>query len=182
MRPRLLFLAALAGTSLAAAFAGTANAGGWGFGCGRCGYGYNQPGQVYYAAPTYSYAPPTVTIIPHYVVQPHYYVRRTYVIEQDHYVNEPAPCRPLFGLARLFNPGAGCGGAAVVVPSTRYESGAPAYYSMRSRHVAPRWRHYQRRHHRVYVDNTPRRYRHRWSSHRMHRHPVRHRGYQTRYR
>ncbi len=66
-------------------------------GCGHYGYGYGsyQPGQVYYAAPTYSYAPPTTIIEPHYVVEPRYIVQRTYVERPTYYVRErrsAAPC------------------------------------------------------------------------------------------
>ena len=181
MRPGFLFLTALVGASLAAVFTGPAFANGWGFGCGSCGYGAYPAGQVYYAAPTYSYAPPTVTVIPHYVVQPHYYVRRTYVIEQNHYVNESPACGSAFDLARLFNPGSYCGGAAVAAPAVRYESETPAYYAPRPRYVSPAWRHYQRRHHRVYVISAPRRYRYGTSYRAPHR-SVRHKYYQTGYR
>ena len=178
MRPGLVFLTALAGAGLSAVFAGSAVAGGWG--CGSCGY--YPAGQVYYAAPTYSYAPPTVTVVPHYIVQPNYIVRRTYVIRQDHYINEAPACGPQFGLAALFGLGSSCGGVAVA-PQVSYEGAPPAYYSRYStgpRYVAPRWRHYRRYRHRVYVGNARRHYRY-GAAYRVKHYPPRHRHYQPSY-
>lgn len=106
MRGRF-FASALAGIGLAVAFVSSALAGGWGPGCGYCGY--DDYPRVYYAPPTYSYAPPTVTVIPHYVVQPHYIVNRTYFVRENHYVNETAAaCASTFFLDRLFHPGRYC--------------------------------------------------------------------------
>lgn len=51
------------------------------------------PGAVYYAAPTYTYLQPTVTVIPHYLVQPNYVVHRTYLVRPPRIVEEsPLPC------------------------------------------------------------------------------------------
>lgn len=128
MHRRILF-AALAGLGLATLFTSSAVAGGWSANCG-CSYGYYPAGQIYYAPPTYSYAEPTVTVLPHYVIQPNYVVRRTYVVRQTQYVNEPpryinepAPCPILCDLGHLFD-----NGHAVVSPPVRYESYAPARY------------------------------------------------------
>jgi hypothetical protein len=117
-----------------------ASAGGlFGGGCGPCS-GY-APGQVFYAAPTYSYAPPTVTVVPHYIVQPNIIVRRTYVVRPTRYVDEVAPCSP-------------CGGGGFVVNQGQY-SDAPAFYPGVAIGFGAYGRHHYR--HRHY---SPYRYRH----------------------
>jgi hypothetical protein len=117
---RQIILSAVIGIGSAALFAGTAFADGWG--CGHCGV-YPQA-QVYYAPATYSYAPPTYTIIPHYVVQPNYVVERTYVIRQTRYIREPAPCRFACGGRYIVNQGQ-YPEPALVVPTAL--EGPPVY-------------------------------------------------------
>ena len=109
-------------------------------GCGGCG-GY-APGQVFYAAPTYSYAPPTVTVVPHYIVQPNVVVQRTYVVRPTEYVHEGVGCSPCGGF--------GYGAGGYVVNQGQY-SEQPAFYpgvsvGFRSYYGAPHYRygHYHR--------------------------------------
>jgi hypothetical protein len=101
MRPFEPVAAAFAAVLSVAALTTSASAGDWRFGCGACGssYGY---GQVFQAAPTYSYAPPTITVVPNIVVQPNYIVRRTYVVRPTQIVEETPSCF------------VGCGGGYVV--------------------------------------------------------------------
>jgi hypothetical protein len=88
MRRLSLLLGGIAALFSISALPTIASAGDWGVGCGACGYGF---GQVFQAAPTYSYAPPTVTIVPQYIVQPNYIVRQTYVLRPTQYVDQ-TPC------------------------------------------------------------------------------------------
>jgi len=90
MKPVVAALLGLAAVST------SASAGDWG--CGVCAsYGY---GQVYQAAPTYSYAAPTVTVVPNIVVQPNYVVQRTYVVRPTQFVQETPSC--FFGCAPAY--------------------------------------------------------------------------------
>jgi len=89
MRPWYL-KAAVLGVSSVILLPLTAVAGGWG--CGRCGTGYYSPSAVYHASPTYTYAQPTITIVPRVIVQPNYIVERTYVTRPTQYVRDNAPC------------------------------------------------------------------------------------------
>jgi hypothetical protein len=91
MQIRHFLLGVLIAAVSNAALACSASAGEWAFGCGACSGGYGS-GQVLYAAPTYSYAPPTVTVVPHYIVQPNYVVERTYVVRPTQYIAEGTPC------------------------------------------------------------------------------------------
>ena len=149
---RNFFLTAAAAISLATVSAGAALAGDWGSGCGYCGYGNNPVGGVYYAPPTYSYAPPTTTVLRHYVVQPNYIVQRTYVIRQNHYVNETGPCLFTCGLGRLFHHGPYYGGAALVAPAVGFEGYGRRVYPRhyRAHYVAPHRHYYGRRHYQRY--------------------------------
>lgn len=81
----LITLLALGSTALLAT---SASAGGWG--CGSCGYPA-YPASITYAPPTYSYASPTVTVVPHYVVRPHYVVEQTRVLRPTYYIRTGAP-------------------------------------------------------------------------------------------
>jgi|SRR6185312_11895574 hypothetical protein len=87
-------LAVVIGLGAVSLAGGAARAGDlWaGYGCGGCSNGYASSGQVFYAQPTYAYAPATVTIVPRVIVQPNYFVERTYVVNESHYVSERAPC------------------------------------------------------------------------------------------
>lgn len=85
---RRIFLTILLGFGATALLTADASAGGWR--CGVCG----QPsGRVYYAPPTYTYAQPTVTVVPHYIVRPHYVVEQTYVLRPTYYLGA-APVSP----------------------------------------------------------------------------------------
>jgi hypothetical protein len=166
---RQFFLTALAGIGSAALFAGSAVAGGWGSGCGYCGYGDYPTSRVYYAPPTYSYAQPTFTVIPHYVVQPNYVVQRTYVIRQTRYISETVPCLIDCDRSYLVNQGQYTE-PALVRPPAYYESYSPGLYP---RHYHTRYlptaRRYNERHfHRTYIH--PHRRSYSVSSYRVNRH------------
>jgi hypothetical protein len=94
---RRFISAILAGTALVTLSAYGSVAGGWGAGCDYCDHPGDPHHSVHYARPTYSYARPTVTIVPHFVVQPHYVVHRTYVVPRTYHLTglpyaEPVVC------------------------------------------------------------------------------------------
>ncbi len=182
---RPVILTALIAIGSATLFASNAVAGGWLTGCGGCGAPAYPAGNVVYAAPVYSYAPPTYTIIPHYVVQPNYVVQRTYVIRQTRYLNEPAaPCLFGCGAGYVANQGQYYSGPGPVAPAVSFEREpyyAPAVYPRHDRYYAPaRPRYYHRRVYQGNVYRHPRPYA--VTSYRVNRHPPRHVNQQTRYR
>ncbi len=89
MRTQHLLSAVLAIGSIICAPIG-ASAGGWN--CGRCEPAYYGSSPPFYAPPTYTYAQPTVTIVPRIIVQPNYVVERTYVVHPTEYLRDTAPC------------------------------------------------------------------------------------------
>jgi hypothetical protein len=99
--------AAATATFVVALFAtSTAIAGGWDSVCGRCGFGGYPAAAIRYATPTYTYAPPKITIVPQYIVQQNYVVRRTYVIRSTRFIDEsPAACLFLCGPRYVVNQG-----------------------------------------------------------------------------
>ena len=112
MKRALIIAAAIA---LGTAFSGPpAVAGGWDGPCGGCMFdGYARGTQI--APPSYVYGPPTVTIVPQYVVQPNLIIRRTYVLRPTQVLKEvAAPCM------------SSCGGEYVVDQGQFY--GRPAPY------------------------------------------------------
>lgn len=138
------FLKAFVGIASAALFAGNAAAGDWLSGCNFCGHTAYPTGQVYYAQPTYSYAQPTITVIPHYVVQPNYIVQRTYVVPQTRYLYESAPCPINCDQSYMVNQGQYQTESTLVAPPTTYETYSPGYYPPRHRRhiIDPRRRNY----------------------------------------
>jgi hypothetical protein len=99
MRVQNIFVGGVMALCTMATLTPNAVAGGFGFDCGMCGYG------VSYAAPTYSYAAPTVTVVPHYVVQPNYVVQQTYVLRPTQYISAPSPCLSACGAGYVVNQG-----------------------------------------------------------------------------
>jgi hypothetical protein len=86
----------LAGIVSGALTVSGSSAGGWETDCGYCDHQDYSPHSVYYARPTYSYAKPTVTFVPHYVVRPNYVVHRTYIIPRTYHLTAPPYARPSF--------------------------------------------------------------------------------------
>jgi hypothetical protein len=99
LRRRVLMVIAGAAAAALSASAASACGGFYGYGCGagyygygwgaRTGYGFGYGYGYAFPAPTYSYAAPTVTYQPNYVIQPNYVVQSTYVIPQTRYVQGP---------------------------------------------------------------------------------------------
>lgn len=106
--------------------AGSAPAGGLfgSGGCGGCGGGW---GEVGYAPPIYSYAPPTITVVPHYVVQPNYVVERTVVLRPTEYLHESGCFL-------------GCGGGGYLVNQGQYYDDPFLYSGYRSGGYYPSYR------------------------------------------
>jgi hypothetical protein len=129
MRTRNLLSAGLAIGSIICAPVG-ALAGGWN--CGRCEY--QAPPSAIYASPTYTYAQPTVTIVPRVIVQPNYVVERTYVVRPTEYLRDNRNCR------------SGCSEGFRIVNQGQYPAfeTEPAYYEPYGtyRHPGPSVRRY----------------------------------------
>lgn len=153
---RALFIAAAIAVS-AAFISPPALAGDWGGPCGGCMFGGYAGGATQVAPPTYVYAPPTVTIVPRYVVQPNVIVRRTYLLRPTQVVDEAAaPCV------------SGCGGY-VVDQGQFYGRPAP----LQPVDVTTEWQTpgaYYVRHHRHRSYSYPQHYRSRYTGYHRSQH------------
>ena len=135
-----LVIGSIVGTPIAA------SAGGWN--CGRCEPAYYGSSSVFYAPPTYTYAQPTVTIVPRIIVQPNYVVERTYVARPSEYLRDTRGCW------------SGCGDGFRIVNQGQYPAfgGGSAYYEpyWTEHHPGPYVTRYPAIHRSYY--GTPRRY------------------------
>ena len=93
-------------------------AGDWSGSCGGCMFDGYAGGTTQIAPPSYVYAPPTVTIVPQYVVQPNIVIRRTYVFRPTRVLEEAAvPCMSRCGGGYVVDQGQFFGRPAPYQPS-----------------------------------------------------------------